>query len=149
MSIRFYGMTKPNPKYWPFSNFYRESFRYNGVIWKTSEHAYQAMKSPIFAVQETIRLLKTPMEAAELGRSLSLIIEDWDLRKYGFMVDILYAKFSQNPNLKILLLETGDEEIIEDSPKDWIWGCGKDGKGQNLLGKALMEVRAKLMEEGL
>jgi len=140
-------MSKPNPKYWPFSNFYRASFRFNGVIWKTSEHAYQAMKSPISAIQETIRLLKSPREAADMGRSLNLIVEDWDNRKYGFMVEILFAKFSQNPCLKTLLIETGEEEIIEDSPTDWIWGCGKDGKGQNLLGKALMEVRSRFIEE--
>jgi ribA/ribD-fused uncharacterized protein len=41
-------------------------------------------------------------------------------------------------------LSTGDEEIVEDSPIDSYWGCGADGKGQNNLGKILMEVRSRL-----
>lgn len=58
-----------------------------------------------------------------------------------------------------LLLETGDAILIEASPFDTVWGvglavptssCGVDldnCPGQNLLGKALMEVRDKLKEK--
>ena len=46
--------------------------------------------------------------------------------------------------LRDVLLGTGDEEIVEDSPTDGYWGCGADGKGRNRLGEILMEVRATL-----
>jgi ribA/ribD-fused uncharacterized protein len=55
-------------------------------------------------------------------------------------------------------METGDRELVEASPEDRIWGIGfteKDAKengerwGQNLLGKALVEVRRRIREEGV
>ncbi|MCY3414471.1 MAG: NADAR family protein [Candidatus Heimdallarchaeota archaeon] len=44
--------------------------------------------------------------------------------------------------VKELLLSTGDEEIYEDNPTDFIWG--HRNQGLNLLGKALMEIREVL-----
>ena len=60
------------------------------------------------------------------------------------MKTALRAKFTQHENLKKILLDTGDRELIEDSPTDYQWGCGQDGTGQNLLGKALVEIRTEL-----
>jgi ribA/ribD-fused uncharacterized protein len=57
--------------------------------------------------------------------------------------------------LKQLLLDTGDREIVETSPYDKIWGVGFEAKnagrkrrgwGLNLLGKAIMKVRARIKE---
>ena len=64
-------------------------------------------------------------------------------------------KFSQNPKLKDFLLATSNRVLAEASPRDTIWGIGLDEKdkdaqnpykwrGLNLLGFALMKVRAKL-----
>ena len=59
--------------------------------------------------------------------------------------------------LRAALLETGEREIVEASPRDRIWGVGFGAKnaggrrekwGMNLLGKALMEARRTLREEG-
>ena len=71
------------------------------------------------------------------------------------MVLVLIEKFSQNPKLLKLLLDTNDSILVEASPKDKIWGIGigvdhvdflnsDKWPGENLLGKALMEVRDKL-----
>ncbi len=60
------------------------------------------------------------------------------------MKTALRAKFTQHEDLKKILLGTEDRELIEDSADDYQWGCGKDGTGQNLLGKALVEIRAEL-----
>lgn len=43
--------------------------------------------------------------------------------------------------MMIILLSTGNEEIIEKTTKDYYWGCGEDGTGKNMLGKILMETR--------
>lgn len=68
----------------------------------------------------------------------------WDARKLAVMEKALAAKFYQNERLKKLLLDTGDAEIVEDSPRDSYWGIGKDGTGSNMLGKLLEKVRGKL-----
>lgn len=71
-----------------------------------------------------------------------------------------YLKFTVSEDaesLRAMLLVTGERELVEASPRDRIWGVGfaeKDAErnrvrwGQNLLGKALMSVRARLREEG-
>ena len=67
-------------------------------------------------------------------------------------------KFQQNSDLRNKLDATGDKKIVEASPLDTIWGIGlgekgalergeKNWRGQNLLGKALMQAREILREE--
>lgn len=50
-------------------------------------------------------------------------------------------KFKTNEDIQRILLSTKDEEIIEETTEDYYWGCGKNGKGKNMLGKILMEIR--------
>ena len=54
------------------------------------------------------------------------------------------AKFMQNLEIQKILLETGDEELIENTTKDHYWGCGSTGTGKNKLGIILMETRESL-----
>jgi ribA/ribD-fused uncharacterized protein len=56
--------------------------------------------------------------------------------------------FETHRALRDLLLSTGDEEIVENAPGDYYWGCGADGTGKNILGKILMEVRETLRRSG-
>jgi ribA/ribD-fused uncharacterized protein len=75
------------------------------------------------------------------------------------MVDANYFKYSQSEDLKKMLLnpEFDGKHFVEASPLDGIWGikCGEtealddesNWKGQNLLGKALDEVREMLLNE--
>ena len=85
------------------------------------------------------------MKAAKLGRSRELPLRlDWEQVKDSIMRKAVLAKFSQNEEIKKLLLSTGKEIIIEKTFNDYYWGCGKDGSGKNMLGIILMEVREKL-----
>lgn len=59
----------------------------------------------------------------------------------------LEAKFRQHAELITLLLSTGDEELIEHTDTDCFWGDGGDGKGRNMLGHLLMELRGRLRDE--
>lgn len=145
--IKFYS-TKG--KYGVFSNFYKSPVFLDDLKWPTSEHFYQAQKflpgtmyDENKTIRESIRLCDTAREAADMGRSLS-IRDDWESIKYSVMKRVITAKFTQYRSFGDLLLETGDEELIEDSPTDYIWGCGEDGTGLNWLGKVLMEVRTEL-----
>lgn len=77
------------------------------------------------------------------------IREDWDQVRDSIMKKALQAKFTQDQTLKTLLLETGDSEIIEASPRDSYCGWGprrEKQNGLNKLGKLLMEIRQQSLE---
>ncbi|KKL76505.1 hypothetical protein LCGC14_2044250, partial [marine sediment metagenome] len=71
---------------------------------------------------------------------------DWESIKEGVMYDAIKAKFTQHEDLREILLSTGDAKIIENSPIDKYWGCGKKGTGKNRLGVLLMRLRNELRE---
>lgn len=56
-------------------------------------------------------------------------------------------KVKQHPDLRTLLLSTGDARIIYTDPADTYWGSGMQGEGNNELGKALVRVRERLRAE--
>ena len=64
------------------------------------------------------------------------------------MEEVLYLKFSQHPDVRTLLLNTGSAEIIYAEPNDAFWGEGIDGQGANQLGKVLVRVRERLRAHG-
>jgi predicted NAD-dependent protein-ADP-ribosyltransferase YbiA (DUF1768 family) len=72
------------------------------------------------------------------------IRSDWNSVKDDVMRKVVYAKFSQNLKLRLLLLNTENKILIENSPRDSYWGIGKDRSGKNMLGIILMEVRYTL-----
>ena len=87
------------------------------------------------------------MAAKALGQSRKFPIRsDWDQVKETVMLHALRQKF-QNPSLRTLLLQTKNRELIEDSPYDRFWGCGRDGKGKNRLGHLLMALRDEIRED--
>ena len=66
---------------------------------------------------EHIRRLPTARDALrEATRLRSQQRSDWFDVNVGFMEIILRAKFSQHPYLRQKLLDTGNRELIEDSP---------------------------------
>lgn len=139
MAICFY---KVNDEYGCFSNFSHYSFELDGKWWMTSEHYFQAQKFNGTKYEEMIRLLDNPMQAAIMGRKHDLPLRrDWEQVKDDVMRKALFAKFSQNVDLRNTLLKTGSEYIIEKTSNDYYWGCGANGTGKNMLGRILMEIR--------
>lgn len=126
--------------YGGFQNFSRHPITVNNKLYRTTEHYYQAQKTTNELDHEKVRLSATPKEAKLTAKRLPLK-ENWDNIKYEVMKDALRYKVQQHPDIRETLLRTGDAILIEDSDWDYIWGCGKDGTGQNLLGKAWMEIR--------
>jgi N-glycosidase YbiA len=147
MSILFYG-TKEVP-YGCFSNFSAHPFTLENNQWQTSEHYFQAMKFyPDWTHVRAIRDMKSPMQAAKAGRSRARPLrEDWEEIKDDVMRKAVLAKFRQHPNIALILLETGNEELIENTTHDHYWGCGSSGTGKNMLGIILMETREILRTE--
>jgi N-glycosidase YbiA len=142
MTIYFYTT---NSEYGCFSNFSPHGFELEGLYWYTSEHYFQAQKFPGTPHFEQIRLVKTPKDAARMGRERSRPLRiDWEKVKDDIMRKAVLCKFETHADIREILLSTGDKQLIEDSPIDYYWGCGKDGSGKNMLGIILMEVRDKL-----
>jgi ribA/ribD-fused uncharacterized protein len=135
-------------EYGAFSNFWPGPYEIDGKSWPTTEHYFAAMKTLDQSEREAIRKAGSPGDAKGMGRVVKLRA-DWNDIRYEVMLDALRAKFGNYPALKELLVSTGDAIIYEDSPYDKVWGTGERGgvgSGQNLLGKALMQVRSELLE---
>ncbi|MBA3545807.1 MAG: NADAR family protein [Nannocystis sp.] len=146
MPIYFYS--DHEAPYGAFSNFSKHGFTLDGKYWKTSEHYFQAQKFVGTPHEEEVRNAPAPKDAADWGRQRSRPLRtDWEEVKDDVMRRALHAKFTQHPTLPDLLLGTGDEEIVENAPGDYYWGCGKDGSGRNRLGALLMELRTALRRE--
>lgn len=123
------------------SNFWGCEVYYEGVIYPTSEHAYQAAKTidPLERY-DLLTACVTPGQAKRYKKHLT-IREDWQDMKLKVMKDILRSKFEMNPKLCTRLLETGHAELIEGNTwNDVFWGVC-NGEGENHLGKILMELR--------
>jgi ribA/ribD-fused uncharacterized protein len=147
MAIYFYS-AREQP-YGCFSNFSPHGIMLDGLWWPTSEHYFQAQKYAGTPFVETVRAAPTPKAAANLGRKRTLPLRpDWEEVKDDVMRRAVLRKFETHAELRSLLLGTGDEEIVENAPSDYYWGCGKDGTGKNMLGRILMEVRAILRDRG-
>jgi ribA/ribD-fused uncharacterized protein len=146
MTIYFY-VEREKP-YGCFSNFSAHGFLLDELYWATSEHYFQAQKFIGTRYLEKVRQTKNPKDAANMGRDRSLPLRfDWDQVKDDVMRKAVLQKFRTHADIREILLETRDEVLVENSPIDYYWGCGKDGTGKNKLGQILMEVRGILHNE--
>ena len=124
------------------SNYSASPFRINYVLCPTMEHYFQANKADNQNDYLHIAYAPTPGEAKRLGRKIQLR-PDWEKIKDKVMLTGLRKKFA-DPELRSLLLSTGDEELIEGNYwGDTYWGVC-NGVGQNKLGKLLMQVREEI-----
>lgn len=148
--IRFY---RANEKpYGAFSNLYKCPVEFEGTVFPTSEHAYQAGKARKPAVRQWILSAPTPALAAMAAHGLYVwdVVPDWAQTKFERMRAVLRAKFDQHPALRELLLSTGTARLVEagtvNNAVNRLWG-EVDGKGENMLGVMLMELRTAYAKE--
>lgn len=143
MTIYFYGAD--DLPYGCFSNFSSHGFDLDGHWWATSEHYFQAQKYAGTRHADLIRRAATPLRAAELGRDRSRPPHrDWERVKDDAMRRAVAARFAAHADVRAILLNTGDAEIVEDSGTDHYWGRGRTGTGKNMLGRILMRTRTRL-----
>lgn len=150
--IHFY---RANEKpYGVFSNLYRREITFEKEVFATSEHAYQAGKARKKVVRDWILSAPTPGLVAMAAHGLYTwdINSDWSKVKFDRMRQVVRAKFVQHEDLRELLLSTGQARLVEagrvDSPVNRVWG-EVNGKGQNMLGVILMEIREELRKSAL
>ena len=134
-------------EYGCFSNFYAAPLVLQGRTWPTSEHYFQAQKFAGTPREEVIRRSRSPSIAARMGRSRKYRMRpDWEQVKDAVMREAVLAKFTQHPDLRAVLLGTGEAVLVEHTERDAYWGDGGDGSGRNRLGQILMSVRAQLRD---
>jgi ribA/ribD-fused uncharacterized protein len=147
MPIYFYSHREE--PYGCFSNFPAHGFELDGLYWPSSEHYFQAQKFPGTPHAEEVRQARTPHRAAEIGRERSRPLRpDWNEVKDDVMRRAVRRKFETHPEIRAILLGTGDEQLVEATTGDYYWGQGTEGTGRNMLGQILMELRAALRAEG-
>lgn len=134
-------------KYRWLSNFERCDVLYKGIIYPSSESAYQAQK--LSPTRSGIKARKVfakldARDAKTMGNVIQLR-EDWDDIKLEEMEGIVRAKM-MSPQFKSRLLDTGEMEIIESNHwGDTFWGT-YNGEGENHLGKIIMKIRDEARE---
>jgi len=122
------------------SNFYEPiRLHYFGLDFTNSEAAYQAAKCTTLEEMQKFSKLDAN-KSKKKGKSVKLR-PDWEEVKIRVMREVVMQKFTQNDELRKLLKDTGEEELVEGNWwNDRFWGvCG--GVGENWLGKILMETR--------
>lgn len=150
----FVGKTKGIPYELPIDAKYIDN-----VVFMCRESYMHACKALIFGDLATYdKIIKeiNPNSVKSLGRKVKGFKENtWKDWAYKIVVNGNYLQFSQNDKMKKALIDTKDSIIAEASSDDNIWGIGKREiniknvdelkklitKDNNLLGKALMEVR--------
>lgn len=149
----------PNEENGYLSNWYPSNFAYGRVMYTSMEQYMMHRKALLFDDYYTACDILCTDDVAKikaLGRKVkNFSSEIWDKYKFDIICEGVKEKFSQNEDLKIMLLSTGDSVLAECAVHDRVWGIGlsmKDPKrfdesqwrGENLLGKALMKVREYL-----
>ena len=139
-------------EYAPFSNFFHCPIVIGARKFFCLEQAYQFLRAKILEKPLTatkIFLSRDVYYIKQLGSELGTS-DKWDERKFDLMYECLKKKFDQHPELKALLLKTGDLELVEATP-DRLWGCGATlssnvlrrhaWPGKNKHGEMLMTIR--------
>lgn len=113
--------------------------------WPTLEHYWQALRLTDARQIERLRSSPSPADANRLGRRLWWRRRrDWKRVAPRQVGAALWLRCQHYPAAAEALRETGERPIIETSQYDYFWGCGRDGRGENIYGRVLMELRGRL-----
>ena len=116
----------------------------DGVIYKTAEHAYHALRV-VPEARAMIMNARSPHDAwrrAQTCKERDQMLPGYD--KYALMEKIFRAKLAQHEDVRAVLLESGDRELLKVFDTDYDWGTGADGSGQNNMGKLWMKLRGEI-----
>ena len=142
----------------PLSNYYTASFVFRQQKYNSIEQGYQHVKAVLFGDHATaaqILASNDPAAAKRLSYSIKGFKQEvWATKRYDLMLQMVKAKFDQNPELCDELRATGKKTIAE-SGKHNIFANGlsitnkdildmKQWTGQSKLGEILMTVRREL-----
>lgn len=153
---------KPNEENGYLSNWYLSGFTVNEITFSSMEQYMMYNKAIVFSDKEIAKQILETDDVSlikDLGRKVKNYNDNyWNGVRQIIVYEGLYAKFSQNEELKKQLLSTGNAILAECAVRDLIWGIGlsmhdpdrfdrNKWRGQSLLGYATMRVREKLKFE--
>src|SRR6056297_72216 len=116
----------------------------DGVVYKTVEHAYQALRA-VPEARQPISDARSPMDAwraGQVAKQTNQLVPDFD--KLALMERIFRAKLAQHNDVREVLLATGSRELLKVYDTDYFWGTGADNTGENQMGKLWMKLRTEL-----
>lgn len=132
-------------KYSFLSNFYPCNVEYEGEIYKSVEHAYQAAKFNEGTIRSAIKNADTPSKAKKIAHThANKVKKNWKLCKTSVMLDLVDQKFKNNDALKKRLININEPIIEHNTWGDTFWGIC-DGRGENNLGKILERVKMEII----
>ena len=141
------------------SNWFNSNFTINNVVFTSIEQYMMYKKAECFkdaVIASKIMNTNDVSQIKKLGRQVNRYNETvWNGIRQLVVYEGLSAKFIQNEELKIKLIQTDNSVLAECAVKDQIWGIGlsmknpdrydmNKWKGKNLLGFTLMMVRSKI-----
>lgn len=125
------------------NNFYAIPISIDGRAHLSVGHAYAACKATTAEQKVRIANMGSAREVLAFQKTLRGP-EDWYRNRVEVMRELLAQKFNI-PAMRDKLLATGDQELIYGNSPDEFWGINeRTGKGENVLGKLLMETRDAL-----
>lgn len=143
----------------PFDQWTLSPFTIDGIRYVCPEQYMMASKARLFGdyeMEQQILATDNPKDHKQLGRAVrGFDHARWEAERHEIVFIANVAKYSQNSELKELLLDTGNKAFVEASPADRVWGIGLAANhraaydratwmGLNLLGNILNEVRSAL-----
>lgn len=160
----------------PFSNFWKcePQLQFDGHSFNCSEAIFMYQKALLLDDKEyALKIVETDNSTSfksqddrckavkKLGRKVrGFVQEEWDSKCYGLMYNAVECKAKYDMEFRRVLLspEYAGKTFVEATKLDKIWGIGisikkamevgrAGWKGQNLLGRALTELRDKLCPE--
>ncbi|MEA1909574.1 MAG: NADAR family protein [Patescibacteria group bacterium] len=137
-------------EFYTFSNFSSFQVEWNGRLWPTSEHAYQAahfFDTAPELVEEIFNAGSAHVAFKIAKANVDKAPKNWHDIRVEIMEDICWHKLNQHEYVQKKLLQTEDIYMVEDSPKDPFWGWGEDKQGRNELGKVWMKLRDKFRQK--
>ena len=115
-------------------------------LFPTFEHAYQCARIVDGPERDEIKNARSPMDAWRLGQMYKkdeqLKRPDYD--KDAVVEELFRAKLEQHPDIGEVLKVTKDRELQKVYDKDYYWGTGADGTGENKMGTLWMKLRDEL-----
>lgn len=115
------------------------------TVYPSFEHALQASKSADTEKRSELAAITTARDLKRLGGKHADNITSWREAAPKIAEQLLLDKFIRNKDLRQYLMATKQRPLIfKNDFNDQVWGINAEGKGQNMLGKALERVRQSM-----